>query len=54
LQSAAAPDLILINETSYEKVEESFNGRKVGEVSLKHKADQIVVHEVLDYTERLN
>jgi adenylate cyclase len=48
LQSAAAPGQILINSISYEKVKESFNCRKVGEVSLKHKADKVVIYEVLD------
>jgi class 3 adenylate cyclase len=48
LQSAAAPGQILINNISYEKVKESFNCRKVGEVSLKHKASNVVVYEVLD------
>jgi len=48
LQSAAAPGQILINESSYQIVKESFNCRKVGEANLKHKADQVVVYEVLD------
>ena len=48
LQSVAAPDQILISSTSYEKVKESFNCKKVGEVSLKHKADLMTVYEVLD------
>jgi adenylate cyclase len=48
LQSAATPGQILINEISYEKVKESFNCRKVGEASLKHKADQVIIYEVLD------
>jgi len=48
LQSAAAPGQILINNVAYEKVKESFNCRKVGEVSLKHKANQVTVYEVLD------
>jgi len=48
LQSAAEPGQILINEISYEKVKESFNCRKVGEASLKHKADQVIIYEVLD------
>jgi class 3 adenylate cyclase len=48
LQSAAVPGQILINESSYNKVKESFNCRKVGEASLKHKADQVIVYEVLD------
>jgi class 3 adenylate cyclase/FixJ family two-component response regulator len=48
LQSAAAPGQILINESSYQKVKESFNCKKVGEANLKHKADLVVVYEVLD------
>ncbi len=48
LQSTAGPGQILINNTAYEKVRESFNCRKVGEVSLKHKANEITVYEVLD------
>ena len=48
LQSAAAPGQILISSTAFEKVKESFNCRKVGEVSLKHKADKVVIYEVLD------
>jgi adenylate cyclase len=48
LQSAAVPGQILINNVSYEKVKESFNCHKVGEVSLKHKASLVTVYEVLD------
>jgi len=48
LQSVAGPGQILINEISYDKVKESFNCLKVGEVSLKHKADPVIVYEVLD------
>jgi len=48
LQSTAAPGQILINNIAYEKVKESFNCRKVGEISLKHKADKVVIYEVLD------
>ena len=48
LQSVAAPGQILINNIAFEKVKESFNCRKVGEVSLKHKADQVTIYEVLD------
>jgi len=48
LQSAAGPGQILINNYAYEKVKESFNCRKVGEVSLKNKADNMIVYEVLD------
>jgi len=48
LQSAAGPGQILINHNSYEKVKESFNCKKIGEVSLKNKADLVLVYEVLD------
>ena len=48
LQAAATPGQILISSGSYEKVKESFNCSKVGEVSLKHKADKVVIYEVLD------
>jgi adenylate cyclase len=48
LQSAAGPGQILINNYAYDKVKESFNCRKVGEVSLKNKADNMIVYEVLD------
>ncbi len=48
LQSAAAPGQILINDISYDKVKESFNCRKVGEISLKNKANQLTVYEVMD------
>ena len=48
LQATAVPGQILISSSSYEKVKESFNCSKVGEVSLKHKADKVVIYEVLD------
>ena len=47
LQSSAKAGQILINETSYEKVKESFNCNKVGEVKLKNKKEPIMVFEVL-------
>lgn len=48
LQSAAGPGQIVINETAYEKVKESFNCRRVGEVSLKNKANPMTIYEVMD------
>ncbi|MDP5120100.1 MAG: response regulator [Spirosomaceae bacterium] len=48
LESAAQPNQILINEASYQKVKDSFNCKKVGEVSLKNKALPATVYEVLD------
>lgn len=48
LQSAAKENQIIISETSYEKVKESFNCQKVGEVNLKNKATSLTIFEVLD------
>ena len=48
MQSAAKEGQIIINEATYEKVKESFNCRKVGEVSLKNKANQVTIYEVMD------
>ncbi len=48
LQSAAKENQVIISESSWEKVKESFNCRKVGEVSLKHKTNPVVIYEVLD------
>ena len=48
LQTAAAEGQIVINDSCYEKVKESFNCRKVGEVNVKNKANPIVIYEVLD------
>ncbi len=48
LQSAAEENQILISETSYEKVKESFNCNHIGKVELKNKINPIEVYEVLD------
>ena len=48
LQSIAKDGQILISETSYQKVKEFFNCSKVGEMNLKHKAQQVTVYEVLE------
>ena len=48
LQGVAKDGQVLITESSYEKVKESFNCRKIGEVSLKNKANPLVLYEVLD------
>jgi adenylate cyclase len=48
LQSAADPGQIIINEIAYGKVKESFNCKKVGEVSLKNKSNAMVIYEVMD------
>lgn len=48
LQSAAKEGQIIIHETIYNKIKESFNCRKVGEVSLKNKSNPMVIYEVVD------
>jgi class 3 adenylate cyclase len=48
LQTIAKEDQIIITETAYEKVKESFNCNKVGEVTLKNKAHSMMIYEVLD------
>jgi len=48
LQSAAKDGQIIINHTSYEKVKESFNCSKIGEVVLKNKVNPEMIYEVLD------
>lgn len=48
LQSVAEAGQILISENSFEKVKESFNCRKVGEINLKNKANPVMTYEVLD------
>lgn len=47
LQSVAKNGQILITESSYEKVKESFNCHKLGEVILKNKGKSVVAYEVL-------
>jgi adenylate cyclase len=48
LQGIAKEGQIVINETSYQKIKESFNCQPIGEVSLKNKANPVMVYEVLD------
>ncbi len=48
LQSVAKAGQILINEESFQKIKESFNCHKVGDLSLKNKKDSAVVYEVLN------
>lgn len=47
LQTAADEGQIIITESSYKDVYESFSCRKVGEINLKNKKDQVTVYEVL-------
>ena len=48
LQAAAGRGQIIINEQSFNKIKESFNCKKLGEVVLKNKANPVVVYEVMD------
>lgn len=48
LQSVAKEGQVVISESSYEKVKESFNCNKIGEVSLKNKSHPVMIYEVLD------
>jgi class 3 adenylate cyclase/FixJ family two-component response regulator len=48
LQSVAEPGQIIIHESSYQKIKESFNCRKVGEAVLKNKSNPVVIYEVMD------
>jgi class 3 adenylate cyclase len=48
LQSIAREGEIIIPESCYEKVKESFKLRKVGEFALKNKANPVAVYQVLD------
>jgi class 3 adenylate cyclase len=48
LQAVAKESQIVITETAYEKVKESFNCKLLEQVSLKNKNKQVVMYEVLD------
>ena len=48
LQAVAKQSQIIINEEAYQKVKESFNCSKVGEVNLKNKSGIMNVYEVMD------
>lgn len=48
LQAAAAPGEIIIDESSYQKIKESFNCKLVGEVMLKNKSKPLILYNVLD------
>lgn len=48
LQSSAKENQIIISQTSYNLIKESFNCKEVGEVILKNKTNPVIVYEVLD------
>jgi class 3 adenylate cyclase/FixJ family two-component response regulator len=48
LQSIAKPNQIVISEAAWQNVKESFNCKKVGDVALKNKQQEVAVYEVVD------
>ncbi len=48
LQGIAQQGQIVISESSYQQVKESFNCKKLGDVSLKNKASTLIAYEVVD------
>ena len=48
LQSTAKAGQIVISETCYSQVHESFNCARIGEVILKNKSNPVTIYEVLD------
>lgn len=48
LQSAAAPGQIVISESAYKEVKESFNCQHVGEVNVKNKSKPMNVYSVVE------
>lgn len=48
LQSAAQAGQILIGECCFEKIRESFNCNKIGEIKVKNKSKAIIAYEVLN------
>ena len=48
LQALAKQGQIIISESSYEQVNESFNCNKIGEVTLRNKSNPLIAYEVVD------
>ena len=48
LQSVAGEGQIVITDSSYGKVKESFKCQKLGQFVLKNKAEPVTVYEVLE------
>ncbi|GAB4001732.1 adenylate/guanylate cyclase domain-containing protein [Spirosoma daeguense] len=47
LQAVAQPGQIVISESAYQQIGESFPCERIGEVSLKNKSDAVVIYNVL-------
>ncbi len=48
LQDAAGENQILITESDYDQVKESFKCKKIGTITMKNKANPVTVYEVLE------
>lgn len=48
LQDAAKENQIVISESCYEKVKESFKCKKIGEINMKNKARPLTAYEVIE------
>ena len=48
LQDTANENQIIISENCYEKVKESFQFNKLGSITLKNKAEPVIIYEVLE------
>jgi class 3 adenylate cyclase/FixJ family two-component response regulator len=48
LQGAAQPNQILISKDCYENVKEAFQCKKIGDITMKNKAQSLTVYEVLE------
>ena len=48
LQGAASGSQVVISESCYEKVKQSFNCKKIGLTSLKNKEAEVMIYEVLN------
>jgi class 3 adenylate cyclase/DNA-binding NarL/FixJ family response regulator len=48
LQSVAKENQIIIGESAYQQVKESFHCKPVGEVTLKNKKNAVMIYEVMD------
>jgi class 3 adenylate cyclase len=48
LQDSAKENQIVISESCYEKVKESFQCKKLGSIDLKNKSKSIMIYEVIE------
>jgi class 3 adenylate cyclase/AmiR/NasT family two-component response regulator len=48
LQGVAIKNQLLITETCFEKVKQSFNCKRIGSVGLKNKTEELILYEVLN------